>query len=274
MNLPFSDPIFKATSWCKDFWITPETAEQWADRISAWIKKRVTQSGFDGVVIGMSGGLDSAVVGALCARGDVPVYAVMMPYGDSMRWSGSFERAMEMVNKFGWEHEVIDIKPIYQAFEASRDGVFQRRATDKNRELAFMNACARIRTDMLRNVAQLLGNWLVIGTDTLTEIMLGYFTKDGNGCDLRPTGMLLKKEMRMLAYVIGVVLSIIQAVPSAELRKGQTDEGELGFLLDCADEYIRYGTCRDKAIDNKIADVIRRTQHKRDAVPMFMGMAA
>lgn len=258
--------IFQQTGIDKKFWVTPGTAEHYADAVSAYIKNYVRTAGAKGVVIGMSGGLDSAIAGALCARAGVDVHAVLLPSGDSMQASGSETRATEISEKFGWPITIFDIQPACE--ELGADNYTKSHATAKDVAYAKMNMQAIIRIAKLREIAR-LENRLLLGTDNLTELILGYFTKDGNGCDLRPIAAFMKRELYMLAPVIGVPQSIINAAPSAELSPDQTDESELGFTYMQADDFIELGTSGDAAVDKKITAAVKSTQHKRTRPGIF-----
>jgi len=227
-------------------------------------------------VIGMSGGLDSAVVGALCARTEVPVLAVVLPYGRNMLETGSYGRAMGMIEKFGWESLVFDIAPACHALmegaplaERPLPG-FYKKATSQNIRAAQINLRARVRTVKLREIAQLT-DYLLLGTDNLTELLLGYFTKDGNGCDVRPCKLLTKGEMYELAQIIGVTDDIIGAEPSAELEAGQTDEEGLGFSYLSADMLLESGSSGDGETDEQIRRLIAATRHKRQEPLCYTG---
>ena len=260
--------IFNATGMRKRFQVIPSNSEFYADKVSGLIRDYVRQANANGVVIGMSGGLDSAVSGALCARSGFSVHAVLLPCGDNMATSGSKARALEICDKFGWKTSIHDIAPGCLALRSTPEKIVK--ASPQHAKLAEMNLQARLRVAKLREIAQ-LENRLVLGTDNLTELILGYFTKDGNGCDLRPLALFTKRELYLLAQVTGVPPSIIDAVPSAELFSGQTDEGELGFTYRASDDFLLNGTSGDPETDMKILRTINASQHKRTPPLVFMG---
>lgn len=262
------DIIFEATGMRKNFWVTPQTAELHAEEAARTICDYVGLSGTKGVVIGMSGGLDSAVTGAACAYAGVDVHAVLLPCGSSMLASGSRARAIEVCDKFGFEMSQCNIEPSRNALRSNPASLNE--VPPEYAYLANMNLQARLRVAKLREIAQ-LENRLVIGTDNLTELMLGYFTKDGNGCDLRPFALFTKRELYHIAPLYAVPESIIRAIPSAELFPGQTDEEELGFTYHAADDFLEFGTCYDDATDAKILRAIRASQHKRTPPPFYQG---
>jgi len=176
--------------------------------------------GFSKAVVGVSGGIDSAVIVAICAKALGPgnVHGLLLPYGDQH----DIDDSREVACKFGINFQVIDIKPMVDAFppvEAIRCG----------------NLKARIRMITLYDKSMEIGG-LVVGTSNLTELMLGYFTLHGDGaCALEPIGHLWKTEVRQIAAELGVPEKIITKAPSAGLWHGQTDEEEIGCSYDTMD---------------------------------------
>ncbi|MDR2524015.1 MAG: NAD(+) synthase [Candidatus Nomurabacteria bacterium] len=257
----------------KTFVITEASAMNYADKIGILIQAIVRAAGRDGVVLGLSGGVDSAVVAALCVRAQEPVCGVSLPYGDGMDKSGSAARVQELVERFP-EIDflgVVDIEPGCRASELPADSLLWVEASAHNVELAKMNIRARARMNVLYQIAT-LKRLLVIGTDNLSENVTGYFTKWGDGAnDLQPLSMLTKREVYILARALGVPQSIIDAAPSAELAEGQTDEDELGFTYEQIDKWILDGSSGDPIADASIAERYRFTAHKREPIPVFTG---
>jgi NAD+ synthase len=216
-------------------------------------------------VIGISGGIDSAVVAYLCrnAVGRDKVTGIMMPYETQ-----DIKDAKKVCNEIGYAN-LIDIKPIVDTFEASIGTV------GANYRLAIGNIRARVRMTLLYAEAG-RSNGLVIGTSNKTEIALGYFTKYGDGgCDIEPIGDLYKTEVVEVAKILGIPQSIIDKKPSAELWEGQTDEGEFEMTYSEIDEMLqqtmpislfisKYG---DKAL--KLIKRTTSTEHKRKMPPSF-----
>ena len=271
-----SNVIQLATGQKKNFQIHPGTALKYAEMISAGIADYFRRINATVAVIGNSGGLDSAVTIAACKKAGLQVLSVMMPYGDNMINSGSYVRAMEMVEKFDCVNAIVDIKPRCDAMWVDYDReLFDHRIKRVENEravsLQLPNLMAQVRNLVLRDIARKVKGTLVVDTSNGTEFVLGYYTKDGIGGDLRPFKMCLKREMYMLAVTYGVVERIILAAPSAELMAGQTDEGEMGFLYREADEFILHGHCDNHDTEGRIANMIVSTQHKRSEPWFFNG---
>ncbi len=253
----------------KDFVITTKNAKQYIDQISTWIKNQVEESGRDGVVLGMSGGIDCSVVAALCQKAGVKIDLIVMPYGENMRQSGSYLRAKELIEKFDFDYHEFDIKPA--ALALLPDQKMLNEATEVNRQLALTNTMARLRMTYLYQVAQ-LKRALVIGTSNLSEWYTGYFTKWGDGvADIEPIIRLTKTEVRILAQALDLPKSIIEASPTADLIDGQTDESELGFSYQDLDQFILTNSLElDKQeIEAKIVARHQMVQHKLKETPFF-----
>lgn len=249
----------------KKFTITQENVEDYSIKIGNWIKEHIQSAKANGVVLGMSSGVDCSTVAALCSKNNINVHLVIMPYGDNMQKTKNYSDAMELINKFNFEYHIFDIKPAVDNLEI-------KNTNNKNKDiinLAKANIRPRIRMTYLYEYAQ-INNLLVIGTGNLSERTVGYFTKWGDGaCDINPMGMLIKKEVYILAKYLGVPESIINKKPSADLWEGQTDEDELGISYSQIDEYILNRSTGDKKIDNIIKTKHQRTNHKLKPIPIF-----
>ena len=252
----------------KNFWITPENVRGYADEIAALIHDNVGRFGKRGVILELDGGLNSAVVGALCARAGVDVHAVMLLNGgNSIAFSKSGTRANALVEKFRWELDIRDIGPMYQAARTKSCLAELQGVCVENIQLAETDLQARVRAVKLCDVAQ-RKNRLLVGTDNLTKIILGDFTRDGNGSDLCPTRMVLESEIRILGKYLGLC-TILAAAPSTKLYPGQADEEGRGFTYDQADRFIEYSTSGDEEVDRLISARITATRYKRFPPPFF-----
>lgn len=253
----------------KNFVITEKNAKEYCEKIGAWIKKHIENAKANGVVLGMSSGVDCSTVARLCQNAGINTHLVLMPYGEDMRSSKSYSDAMELINKFNFDYHIFDIKPAVDVLQISSDSEFIKNANPTNIELSKANIRPRVRMTYLYQYAQ-LNNLLVIGTGNLSERTVGYFTKWGDGgSDLNPIGMLTKKEVYILAKYLQVPECIINKKPSAGLWEGQTDEEELGIKYEQIDEYILNGTCGDEQIDNIIKMKNERAMHKLNQIPIF-----
>ncbi len=222
--------------------------------IEDFIRQKVEDSGANGVVIGLSGGIDSAVVSVLCASaiGPEKVLNIFMPSAKSSNEDA--RDAEELSLKFGMRHQVIDIEPAVEGFRA----ILPELEEDKR---LLGNCMARCRMAILYDQAKLT-NRLVMGTSNKSELLVGYFTKFGDGgADFCPIGDLYKTEVRQLARKIGVPEKFAQKVPSACLWEGQTDEGELGISYDELDSVL-FG------IENgmELEDIARRNMISEEQV--------
>lgn len=253
----------------KNFVITEKNVKQYCDEIAEWIKSKVKNAKANGVVLGMSSGVDCSTVARLCQNAGVNTHLVLMPYGEDMNNSKSYSDAMELINKFNFDYHIFDIKPAVDNIQISSDFEFLKNANKTNIELSKANIRPRVRMTYLYQYAQ-INNLLVIGTGNLSERTVGYFTKWGDGaCDINPIGMLTKKEVYILAKYLQVPECIINKKPSAGLWEGQTDEEELGIKYEQIDEFILNGTSGDEKIDNLIKTKNDRAMHKLNQIPIF-----
>ncbi len=180
-------------------------------------------------VLGLSGGIDSAVVARLLveALGKENVTALLLPAGTSD--PRSLEDAQAYARTLGIQALVQPLKNFAAPFA---------QLPWKQSPLAEANAKPRLRAVLLYNYAN-SHDALVVGTGNRTELVLGYFTKHGDGAaDLLPIGMLWKRQVRKLASELGIPKTIFEKAPSADLWPGQTDEGELGMTYEEADEIL------------------------------------
>lgn len=197
-----------------------------AERVEAFIRSELKSAGLSKIVIGLSGGVDSAAVALLCARAAGPenVFAFLMPCRTSS--PESIEHAQAVAEAAGIAFEKIEITAAVDALEEMLP------ADDRVRR---GNVMARVRMITIYDQSAKEGA-LVAGTGNRTETMLGYTTLHGDSaCGFRPIAHLYKCQVRQLAAYLGVPEEVVLKPPSAELWHGQTDEGELGFSYDEVD---------------------------------------
>ena len=253
----------------KNFLITEKNVENYCNIIGEWIKTYVENAKANGVVLGMSSGVDCTVVARLCQNAGIYTHLILMPYGEDMNNSKSYSDAMELIDKFNFDYHIFDIKPAVDAMQIPSDSEILKNASKTNIELSRANIRPRTRMTYLYQYAQ-INNLLVIGTSNLSERTVGYFTKWGDGgSDLNPIGMLTKKEVYILAKYLEIPECIIIKKPSAGLWEGQTDEEELGIKYEQIDEFILNGTCGNEQIDNIIRMKNERAMHKLKPIPIF-----
>lgn len=194
-----------------------------------FIRDYLKKSGASRVIIGLSGGIDSATAAALArvALGAENVRGLILPYHDGNH--ADVEDALLLCRSFKLKSRVIDISPMIKAYF---------RDFPRANWLRRGNKMARERMSILYDWAAYY-DALVLGTGNKTELLLGYFTKHGDGAaDLEPLGGLYKCEVRQLAASLGVPEKLISRTPTAGLWKGQTDEKELGFSYDLLDSLL------------------------------------
>ena len=254
-----------------------------ADEISAWLKERLDESGAQRFVLGVSGGIDSAVVAGLCARAAGPdrVLGVMMPSASS---PNDLVEAHKVVEAFGIKSMTVDLTAIAKTIhEAVPDGrsLYRDLLSEEpgtNLEARFQLAEANVRPRLRMITLYYLANLaqgIVVGTGNRTEYLIGYFTKYGDGgVDIAPLIDLHKYEVRAVAQAIGVPESVITRPPSAGLWEGQTDEQEIGLTYDQLDstlEAMESGNTSgiDPAILARVTRMVDTTEHKRRPVPQF-----
>ena len=248
--------------------LIPKLRDDAEEIIKTFIKMKVEEAGASGVVIGVSGGLDSAVVAHLCVRtlGKDKVMAVMMPERHSN--PQDLEHGILVTKSLGIEHVVVDITEAVESF-------LKTTAKLKKDKVSAANVKARCRMVALYYIANST-NRLVFGCSNKTELMVGYFTKFGDGgADYLPIGDLYKTQVRELAKKLGIQKIILDKPPSAGLWEGQTDEAEMGVSYDILDQ-ILYGLetgvpssqivketgCKPSEV-KKIQGKIRSSVHKR-----------
>jgi NAD+ synthase len=239
--------------------------------LTGFIHSEVTRAGFSKAVVGLSGGIDSAVSCYLAveALGPQNVLAVRMPYKSST--PDSLEHAQIVIEALGLPFITIPITEMVDPlFERFPEASSMRRG----------NIMARARMIILYDQSEAFGG-LVIGTGNKTEILLGYTTLYGDSANaLNPIGDLYKTQLRQLARALGVPEVIIRKAPTADLWQGQTDEGELGFTYEEVDKLLyllvdqRYSPqdCVEAGFAENfvqtVAERIRRNHFKRILPPI------
>jgi NAD+ synthase len=234
-----------------------------SERIANWIKRQVQEADKKGVVVGLSGGIDSATVAVLSkkALGD-NVLGIIAPCKSNAR---DEELAIKVARKFNIEVKRIVLDAIFDKLVKAYPG---------GSDIAKANLKPRLRMTILYYFANSL-DYLVAGTGNKSELFIGYFTKYGDGgVDILPLGGLLKTEVRELARDLGIPDEIIDRPPSAGLWDNQTDEAEIGITyeeLDKAIKAIETGQINDinKSSLLKVKKAMENSEHKRAKIPIF-----
>jgi len=248
-----------------------------AKDIAEWLKERVATAGSRGIVVGLSGGIDSAVVVGLAAMA-MPghVVGVMLPCHsdpqdaiDAKAAADHFKvPAITVDLAAAYDTLLTDLRQGVASLPREQQPVSTADQVDIKMRVPIANVKPRLRMTSLYFVANSL-NYLVAGTGNRSELTIGYFTKYGDGgVDLLPIGRLLKSEVRTIARELNIPAPIIDKAPSAGLWQGQTDESEMGFSYADLESYLAKGPQRvAPALGLKIERLARASDHKRALPP-------
>lgn len=233
---------------------------QQINHIIRWIKKYARDNKIKTLVVGVSGGIDSAVVSTLCARTGLPTYAVCMPIRQSKHTHElSTKHAQWLSDQFdNVQQFVIDLTPTFKQFEKATDTVFDD-------ELAYANSRSRLRMMTLYQIAQ-SQNGIVVGTGNRVEDLgVGFFTKYGDGgVDISPIGDCLKTEVWAMGHELGILQEIIDAAPTDGLwADGRTDEDQLGMTYPELERAMELDPLGDDNIEIMSLDRKQRAQLRR-----------
>nr|WP_297133615.1 NAD(+) synthase [Terrisporobacter sp.] len=233
-----------------------------------WLRDKVEEANCKGLVVGVSGGIDSAVVCNLIKRAyPSNSIGVIMSINSNPK---DREDALKVIK--GCEIDYIDLdltEPQLEIKDMALNALKEKNLFNENGERAAdSNLRARIRMSTLYTVANNLG-YLVVGTDNAAEVHTGYFTKYGDGgVDLIPLANLTKAEVYEWAKELGVHEDVINKAPSAGLWEGQTDENEMGTTYDMIDKVVQGKRDEVPQKDLDIIDRLHRiSEHKRNMPP-------
>ena len=238
------------------------------DKIVHWLRKQVRQAHADGLLVGVSGGLDSAVVAFLIKRAfPENSLGVIMPLKNNPK---DVHDAQTVVESCQIDHVTIDLSITHDTLygEIKRKLIEKNEWNEANDRIADANLRARLRMSTLYTLATHY-NYLVVGTDNAAEWYTGYFTKYGDGgVDLLPIVDLTKTEVAEMAQYIGVPKEVIAKKPSADLWEGQTDEEEMETTYDKIDAFLKGEKIPEK--DRQIIEKMHEsTEHKRNIPAQF-----
>jgi len=230
-----------------------------ARKLTHWITQQVEAAEMQGVIFGLSGGIDSAVIAGL-AKSALPTTSlgVIMPCHSNPE---DREHALLVAKAFDLEVVDVDLSPVYDAFIAAASVGFEVP------RLASANVKPRLRMTTLYYLAA-MRSCLVLGTGNLSEYTIGYFTKHGDGgVDLMPIAGLVKAQVRELAAYLGVPQPIIVKPPSAGLWANQTDEAEMGISYEQLDQYILTGEAEPR-VKERVDRLAALSAHKKRLPPI------
>ena len=228
------------------------------NKIISWIRGQVKDAKARGIVLGLSGGIDSAVVAALSQRavGKNNVLVLFMPCNSNPK---DLKDAKLVAEKLKLKSKLVDLSGVYNNF---------LKILPEAPGLAKSNLKPRLRMATLYYFANKL-NYLVCGTGNKSELMVGYFTKYGDGgVDILPIADLLKRQVRALAKELHIPESVITKPPTAGLWQGQTDEGEMGITYNDLDDILdRMSRKKQQQLSSSKLDKVMRmlvnSEHKR-----------
>lgn len=236
--------------------------EETVQKITSWLQAQVKEAHAQGLIVGLSGGLDSAVIAHLIKKA-FPNHslAVIMPINSN---PDDLAHAVEVLETSKIDHVTIDLTDTHATMlkTIKQEVNTTSKWKEENDRIADANLRARLRMSTLYTVANNY-QYLVVGTDNEAEWFTGYFTKYGDGgVDIQPIIDLTKSEVGEMAKYLGVPNAIIEKQPSADLWTGQTDEDEMGTTYDKIDAYLRGEEVplKDKEI---IERMHRVSEHKR-----------
>lgn len=245
-------------------WTDKELASR-IDQTVDWLRERVSEAKAKGLVVGISGGVDSAVVAGLCSRAfpDNCIGLVMPSQSDpedkeDALWiAEGFEIRIVEVNLSGAHTQIMG---------QVKKGLEGQGCKLEEEKMCQGNLKARLRMSTLYAVANAM-NYMVVGTDNAPESYTGYFTKYGDGgVDILPISSLTKAEVRAWARMLGLPMRIATRVPTAGLWPGQTDESEMGLTYDQIDRYL-LGEEVSPEVQERLETLHRQSEHKRHLPP-------
>lgn len=233
--------------------------EKTIDNLVGWLQARVTEAGSKGLVFGLSGGIDSAVVAALAKKAfPGECLGIIMPINSNPQ---DEKDALLVSAALDLDVSHVDLSQAYSVFLKSLP--FEGESL-----LASANLKPRLRMMTLYYFAQEMG-YLVCGTSNKSELEVGYFTKHGDsGVDLLPIADFVKSEVRELAKALGIPVEVIAKPPTAGLWENQTDEKEMGFTYEILDNYIQTGEGPEEIVE-KIQKMNKTSMHKRLYPPKY-----
>ncbi|WP_205093099.1 NAD(+) synthase [Thalassobacillus pellis] len=236
--------------------------EQKVEHLVSWIRQQVNDAGMNGALVGVSGGIDSALVANLIKRAfPENSIGVIMPINQRVE---DQEDAVATVKEADLKYLGIELTNSYHTtYKEIQEQLKEHDDwNEENAQLNGANLQARLRMSTLYSVAANYG-YLVVGTDNAPEHHTGYFTKYGDGgVDLVPLIHMTKGEVREMARFLGVPTQVVEKKPSAELWEGQTDEEEMGVSYDTIDAYLKGEQVSEK--DKEIIQAMHdKSKHKR-----------
>ncbi len=233
--------VFKGLSVLEEYPRVDQVIEGYIEKIVEWLQYKVQEAHCSGLIVGISGGVDSAVVASLAKRAfGEKCTSLILPCHSS---EADTAHGIEVAKTIGIDYKVVDLTAEHDGIMKSLDFVNDKKAV-LNKEKALRAADSNLRARLRMSTIYAYGNYhnyLVLGTDNAAEVHIGYYTKYGDGgVDLLPIAQLLKCEVFHMARKLGVPKSVLYKAPSAGLWEGQTDEKEIGVSYDVIDTYLAH----------------------------------
>lgn len=234
--------------------------EEYLKIIEKFLVDKLKETNVNGYVLGVSGGIDSALVLALAKRAvNEKIFGIVMPCESH---ESDAKDAIELLEKFNVEYCVVDLSETYHKMLKDLEKSYKHPLNNASKS----NMKVRLRMVTLYAIGQ-TRNALVLGTDNLDETYTGYFTKYGDGgVDLLPIAHLTKGEVFQASRLLGVTETILNRIPSAGLFVNQTDEKELGVTYQELDDYL-LGKEVSNAAKERIEHLHKVSDHKRNPIP-------
>ena len=233
------------------------------ETLATMIEKEVKGAGANGVIVGISGGIDSAVAAALSVKalGRDKVFGLIMPCESC---GEDIDHGMLLVEALDMDYKIVDLESTYTSLvEAVHPTI-----DPAENPMAYGNIKPRLRMTALYFEGA-LRNYMVLGTGNKSELVTGYFTKYGDGgVDFEPLGDLLKEDVIQLGYHLDLPMILMEKQPMAGLIGSQTDEEEMGVTYEALDKYILTGEGPEE-VKERVEDLYRRSAHKRRMPKVF-----
>jgi len=251
--------------------------ENLSNKIQEWIVNYVTENNLRVLVVGVSGGIDSAVVSTLCAKTGIPTIVVGMPINSNLENTRLSDLQIALLSKTytNVEGYNVDLSSVFQSFKSHK--IFDR----FNSELGFANTKSRLRMVSLYQISASVGG-IVVGTGNKVEDFgVGFYTKYGDGgVDISPIADLYKSEVRELGKLLGVPQDIINAEPTDGLwEDNRIDETQIGSTYNELEWAMEYGmdkwseqlelTEKERIILTTYANFNTKNKHKMVSIPVF-----
>lgn len=237
-------------------------------QIEQMVRYAYWNSGCTGIVLGVSGGVDSAVAAAFCCRAIGPDKVLGLSLPSAISNPEDCKDAALLCSRLGMEHKIVSIEPMLESFRAMPEYTGTRYLTG--------NLMARIRMTAVYYHAN-IDHRLVCGTSNRSEYLLGYCTKFGdNAADIQPILHLYKDEVYEAARELGIPEPIIKKAPSAGLWEGQSDEGEIGLSYTDLNASLRalelHQWKATTPTEEKVLALVKKSEHKRLPAPNLLAV--